>query len=148
MTSKQRFTVIPAVYLVLIKDNKVLLLRRLNTGYRDGWYSLPAGHIDGGEPAIRAMVREAKEEVGLNLEESDLRFVHLRHYAAEGMDGEYFALFFQADKWRGEPKNMEPNKCDELCWADLDDLPDNIIPAVASSLECIKNNIAYSDQDF
>ena len=46
---RKRNTNIPAVYLVLIKDGKVLMLERKNTGYMDGWYSFIAGHVEKGE---------------------------------------------------------------------------------------------------
>ncbi|HIE41446.1 MAG TPA: NUDIX domain-containing protein, partial [Candidatus Aenigmarchaeota archaeon] len=70
---KERFKIIPTVYLVLIKDNKILLSRRFNTGFHDGEYSFPAGHLDGNETLIQAMVREAKEEIGIELKPEDLK---------------------------------------------------------------------------
>ena len=56
----KRFTLLSAVHLVLIKDDKILLLRRKNTGYEDGKYSLVAGHLDGKESVTTAMIREAR----------------------------------------------------------------------------------------
>ena len=63
--AKERHKLIPSVYLVLIKNNKILLLRRFNTGFMDGYYSLPAGHVESNETLTSAMVREAKEEIGM-----------------------------------------------------------------------------------
>ncbi len=62
---KERYKFICAVYLILIKENKVLLLKRANTGYEDGNYSLVAGHMDGNETIKQAMIREATEEAGI-----------------------------------------------------------------------------------
>jgi len=63
--AKERFKITPAVYLVLMKENKILLSQRYNTGYFDNHYSFPAGHLDGEETLKQAMVREAKEETGI-----------------------------------------------------------------------------------
>ena len=84
MTNLQsRCELLVAVYLIFRDGDKVLLLKRANTGYRDGYYSLPSGHLNGGEPAIRAAIREAKEEVGVDIDLKDLRLVHTSHRYSE-----------------------------------------------------------------
>ncbi|MDO8592281.1 MAG: NUDIX domain-containing protein [bacterium] len=75
----ERFKIIPACYLVLIKDGRTLLLRRYNTGYEDGNYSLVAGHLDGEETFRHAMAREAEEEADIILTPDSLRVVHVMH---------------------------------------------------------------------
>lgn len=57
----------------------MLLLRRANTGYQDGKYSLIAGHLDGDEVAKDGMIREAKEEAGIAVASESLKLVHLAH---------------------------------------------------------------------
>lgn len=149
--AREYHKVIPAVYLVLRRGNKILLLRRANTGYMDGWYSLPSGHVDGGEPAITAAVREAQEEVALNLDPTHLRLVHTMHRQVNADDRaghERIDMFFAVVKWQGEPANNEPHKCDELRWEDTDALPDNMIPEVKLAIEKIVANEPYSDFNF
>lgn len=137
-----RFKLILSIYLILIKDGKVLLLRRANTGYEDGKYGLPAGHADGNESARVATAREAKEEAGIEVNPEDLKFTHCMHRLQED---ERVDFFFAADKWEGEPKNMEPEKCDDLSWFPLDDLPPNTIPYIKQALELYQQGIYYSE---
>ena len=66
--SKERFKLIVDVHLLLIRDGKIVLLKRANTGYEAGKYGLIAGHADGDETATEAMVREAREEAGIEIE--------------------------------------------------------------------------------
>lgn len=62
-----------------MKDKKVLLLRRFNTGYQDGNYSFPAGHVDEGESVADTLVREAKEEIGVGIKKKDINLAHVMH---------------------------------------------------------------------
>lgn len=71
--SKERFKVVPAVYLIVKNGDNILLSLRENTGYMDGYYSLVAGHVDGNEPARFACIREANEEAGMELKIDDLK---------------------------------------------------------------------------
>lgn len=112
-------------------------MRRFNTGYCDGLFSLPSGHLDGGETAKAGMAREAKEEIGIDFEdlERDLKFYHVIHRLNKGiLSNERIDLFFSADKWIGTPTNLEKDKCDCLEWHSLDNLPPNIIPNVRDVL--------------
>lgn len=137
-----RHQVIPAVHLFLIRDNQVLLLRRFNTGYEDGNYSVPAGHIDSGEHAVQSMIREAKEEINLDLEESQLEMSHVMNRLNNGE--ERIDFFFVVNDWQGEPIINEQDKCDQLRWSPIDDLPKNTIPYIQLALENINTNKVYS----
>lgn len=140
---KQRFKVIPTVYLLLIKDNKILLSRRYNTGFHDGDYGLPSGHLKGNETLRKASIREGVEEIGIDVNLEDLELVHVVSRKQE--DEERVNFFFLAKKWKGGPKNMEPDKCDDLRWFELDNLPNNIIPYIRQAIKSFSNNIFYSE---
>jgi ADP-ribose pyrophosphatase YjhB (NUDIX family) len=126
------FKVVAAVHLFLIRDGQVLLLRRFNTGYEDGQYSVIAGHLDGGEEVTTAMRREAREEAGIEIVPENLRVVGVMHRKSTE---ERIDFFLTATEWAGEITNREPTKCDELAWFDLDRLPENVIPYVRRALE-------------
>jgi len=142
---KERFKIIPAVYLILMEKNRILLSRRYNTGYFDNYYSFPAGHLDGEETLKQAMIRESKEEVGIVLDSSDLELVHTMNRKISG--NERIDFFFTAKKWQGELKIMEPEKCDDLSWFELNNLPNNIIPYVKQAIDSFLNNINYSERE-
>ena len=144
--AKERHKIVPASYLVLIKENKILLLRRFNTGYEDGNYSMIAGHVDQDESFTQCIVREAKEEAGITIKPEDLKIIHImQRITDEEQNNERIDLFFAIEKWEGDIENKEPHKCDDLSWFDLDKTPDNTIPYIKSAIENIKNKIFYSE---
>lgn len=138
----ERFKLVVAVHLILIENRKILLLRRYNTGYEDGNYSVVAGHIDGNESVIKAMQREALEEAGIKIKEEDLEIVHVMHRKSE--DRESIDYFLTCKSYEGEITIMEKDKCDELKFYNLDRLPINVIPYVRKGIEYYRNNIPFS----
>lgn len=144
--SKEKFKLIPAVYLILRRKDEVLLLRRANTGYQDGKYSLIAGHVDGDELATNEIKREAKEEAGINIDPSKLKFVHVAHRLNRNQVGqERIDLFYELWEWDGEVLNSEPEKCDDLSWYPIKKLPENMLPFVRLVLNDVANNVYYSE---
>ncbi len=147
--AKKYFKFVSAVYLFLIRDDHILLLRRANTGYEDGKYSLPAGHIEGKERATRAMIREAEEEIGIEVDEQQLHMVHVMHRISPGTHpsgcDERIEFFFEATAWSGEPRNMEVNKCDDVRFFPINQLPHNIIPYIAAAIEAYKKKSLFSE---
>ena len=142
--AKKRFKLVTFASLILRKEKKILLIRRYNTGFDDGFYAFAGGGVDGDEPNTSAVMREANEELGITLKKEDLKVVHALHIKSIN-GGEYVQFFMQANKWEGEPKIMEPNKCDDVKWFSLDALPQNIMPSVKSVIEHVNNNIFYSE---
>lgn len=140
--TKLRFQITPAVYLFLEQDDTILLLQRQNTGWQDGNYSVVAGHLNGGETLRQAMVREAREEVGIEIEESDLALVHVVHHQAEV---ERINFFLTARTWQGVVGNCEPEKCGGLIWKVFTDLPVNMDPVVRQAIGEYKKGRIYSE---
>ncbi len=147
--SAGRFKTVAAVYVIFIQDGQVLLLRRSNTGYEDGKYSLPAGHLDGDEPVRAAAAREAREETGIDIDPEDLEVVHVLHRftpaTGSAPSDEYVDFFFTATQWAEAPCIMEPDKCDELRWADIRDLPGLTIPYIRHVIEQVLQGKTFSE---
>jgi mutator protein MutT len=130
----ERFHIAVSVNIILQKDGRYLLLRRANTGWADGYYTMPAGHLDGGEALTAAAVREAKEEVGIDIDPHDLKLVHTMHRSNKEDDQERLDFYFLAQKWHGEPYIAEP-KADRLDWFSLSDLPKHTLENVRRTLQ-------------
>lgn len=133
-----------ASYLVLLKKNQVLLQRRFQTGWMDGFYSLPAGHTEPGEPFTTTLHREVKEEIGITLAPTTTKISHILHRSVSA-DYQIVDVFFTCTNWEGEPSICEPEKCDDLTWFPLEQLPENTIPYIKTALQNIQSGIVYSE---
>ena len=131
MSPTERLTMPVAVHMFLFKDEKVLLLRRFNTGFEDGNFSVPAGHLDGNETITEAASRELREELGVQSSIAQLKIVGVMHRKAASERIDFFVL---VKSWTHEPINREPDKCDCIEWHPLSDLPCNMVPYVRHAL--------------
>ena len=97
-----------------------------------GYYALPAGHIDKEENQYEALIREAKEELNIEIDLDGITnsYMVLRRNFFE-IDGKtlepYIDYYFEIKKYNGVPKIIEEDKCDELIWADVNNLPEPFI---------------------
>ena len=135
-------------HILFIRDGNVFLIRRANTGFGDGLYSVPAGHVDDGELIADAAAREAKEEAGIMVDRSSLVFahmVHVRKLTPELTDR--MQVFFVCMSWEGEPQNLEPEKCDHADWFPISALPTNMVRYVAQALEGFPSGVYFSHLD-
>ena len=137
-----RAAFLATVHLLFLHEDQILLARRFNTGYRDGEYSVPAGHLDGNETVIAAGMREAKEEIGVDIEAGDMAFSSVMH-RIEG--DERVDFFLRVQDWDGGIVNGEPDKCDDLRWVDVNALPDNTIPYVRRAIANHLNGITFDE---
>lgn len=139
----ERFTYIGSAYLFLIRDNKILLQRRFQTGFEDGKYGVPAGHLDGAETATEGCTREVREEIGITIDPIDLEVVHVMHRKTS--QDERIDFFMTAASYEGAITNCEPQKCDDLTWFDLDTLPENMVEYVRVALTQYLEGVTYSE---
>ncbi len=140
------FTQRSAVYLILQDPDtqQIVMILRQNTGYEDGHYGLPAGHIESGESATEAMVREAYEEIGIALDVADLQPVHVQQRRT--LDYVYFDVYFLAQRWQGQPQNCEPDKCGDVRWVALNAFPEHCVPFTRQILQTFwPDGVGYSE---
>lgn len=138
-----RYKMIVSVYLLLIDGKRVLLSRRFQTGYEDGKYSLPAGHVEEGESLTLALTREIKEELGIVVRPHGVRFAHLMHRKEED---ERIDVFFVSRLRGKKPKNCEPEKCDELRWVSMHLLPRNTVSYIRQAIGAILKKQWYGER--
>ncbi|MFH8407624.1 NUDIX domain-containing protein [Streptomyces sp. NPDC018019] len=128
-------TPIVDTHVILRDGDKVLLPRRGGPAdsYGHGRWHLPSGKLDAGEPLTVGAARETLEETGITVDPDYLRQVHVvHHHQAPGE--ERLGFFFLATRWEGEPVNREPDKCLDLRWFDVHDLPEDFIEYPAAGL--------------
>jgi mutator protein MutT len=137
-------TIIPAVAVIIRRGNAMLFAKRANTGFQDGKYCLPAGHVEPGETFREAAVREVMEEVGLQADPAKLRFVHVQQTMTPRDIRVH--VFFELDDWRGEPVNAEPAVHSEIAWLPSNDLPyDDMMGLIAAGLRQVAQGSAYDE---
>lgn len=136
-----RFKLRCAIYVLFTKDNKILLFRRINTGWHDGLYGIPGGHLEDGETVLEGACREALEETGLSVNPKDLELVHTVHRKS---NYDYIDIFFRVTKWDGEPRLTEENKSDKILWADINSLPENTSDYMKKAIDNIRKGILFS----
>lgn len=140
-----RYRVVPASYVLLLRGaaerTEVLLQLRANTGFMDGhWAAAAAGHVEAGETALAAAVREAGEELGVTVDPADLvplTVVHRSMRTGDPVD-ERVDFFFTCRRWSGRPHEAETGKTAGLDWFLLGALPDPTVPHEREVLEALR----------
>lgn len=137
----ERHKVTGDVHLVLRRGNEVLFGQRKNTGYEDGAWHLPSGHLEAGESVVTALIREAEEEIGIAVMPADVQFSHIMHNSSSGGR---MAFFFTVRSWEGEPENREPDKCSALQWFSMGELPEHMIDYCRAAMQHVGEGRPFS----
>ena len=131
------FALIPAAYVFLVDGDRVLLQMRAGTGYYDGWWAATAaGHVEFGETVFAGAARELLEEVGVEVDESELEPITAMHRTAPtGLPvDQRLDVFFVARAWRGIP-SLQEEKASALEWFPLSALPEHLVHHERFALE-------------
>ncbi|WP_129840157.1 NUDIX domain-containing protein [Streptomyces sp. RFCAC02] len=118
---------------VILRDGDKILMSQRGGPYGYGRWHLPSGKLDAGEPLTVGAARELYEETGVTVDPDHLRQVHIVHHR-QSDEIERIGVFFLATEWQGEPTNREPEKCLDLRWQSVHDLPEDVIEYPAAGL--------------
>lgn len=135
--------IVKGAFLFLLKENKILLYKRKSTSHFQNYFGVVSGNVEENEIYEAAIIREAEEETGLKIAQEELTVVHVMHRIDEQDQSMY--VFFLLEKWNGEIENKEPNRCEELIWTPLDELPKNIVPYVKDAINNYKAKKYFSE---
>jgi 8-oxo-dGTP diphosphatase len=122
-----------SVHVFFYRNEEVLLLKRQNTGFQDGNWSVVAGRMDGDEEVIAAAIREAREEAGVDIDPADIEIIGVMH--RKNTTSEWVDFFLKAHNWHGEITNKEPEKCEQLQWFHEKELPEHMVSYIRVALE-------------
>jgi 8-oxo-dGTP diphosphatase len=114
----------------------------VNSKSIQAWDDLVGGHIDDGESFREAVVREVKEETGIDISIEDVSVAHVMQHVHVA----YVSIFLTAKQWSGDGVIMESEKCDDLGWFPIDSLPEDILPYIATGLRNIQKDVFYSEE--
>lgn len=118
-------------------------MRRYQAHYMNGYYTPISGHVEKGEGVTEAMIREAKEEAGIDLMKEDLSMVYSLHRLDN--EKEYIDFFFTTKQWSGKLTNMEPEKCDDMKWFPKTELPEKEYPHVKFVRSAIQRGETFGE---
>jgi ADP-ribose pyrophosphatase YjhB (NUDIX family) len=140
--NQPRLTIVCAPHLILIRDTNVLLGKRCNTGYADGFWHVPGGHMEKGENILDALIREMEEEIGIQIDPTGIDLAHAVH--DNGTNEGRMQMFFTIQDWDGEIENKEPEKCEGLDWFPIDNLPEKTVPYAKQAIELSQKGVRFS----
>lgn len=117
---------------ILVKDNTVLIGKRLNAHGENTW-AFPGGHLEFFEDVASCARREVLEETGLEV--GNVSFATLTNDFFETEQKHYITIFMHCEYIAGEPQLLEPHKCKQWIWADWRDLPKPLFVSVENLLK-------------
>lgn len=133
-------TIKVGVAVVVKRDGKILLGKRLNVAGSGSW-GLPGGHLEYGESLTAAAKRELLEETGLHAD--GLEFINITNDPRD--DRHYIHLVFIAHAFTGEPRLMEPDKCAGWEWFESSRLPEPIFYGHKKLLQAVLKDCLFDD---
>lgn len=117
------------VGVLVIEDGRVLLGRR-KSAHGAGSWAAPGGHLEFGESIEACAQREVREETGIEI--CNLRPGPFTNDVFHAEQKHYVTVFMVAKRKSGEPRALEPEKCEAWAWFDWADLPEPLFEPLAN----------------
>ncbi len=130
-------------YAVAVADGRILLCRIAPSYPEEGQWTLPGGGIDWGEHPDVALVREVREETGIDLESFTLAGIDsVTLEEAAGRPAMHAVRFIYRCVASGEPNVVEENgSVDTAMWVPLENLREiSTAPIVDRALQIVKSS--------
>lgn len=129
------------VGVMIFKNNKILLGKRKGS-HGEGEFAFPGGHLEYMEGFEECAKREVLEECGVEIK--NVQFQYLanevryapKHYVHIGLIAEWSG---------GEPRSLEPHKCELWSWYDINNLPKPLFEICKMSIDSYKTGKTYYD---
>lgn len=120
---------------LIINDKKetLLLKRGVKSKNQAGYWSKPGGTVEFGEKIEDTIRREIMEEFGVEIEL--IKFLGFTNHIMKEENQHWLSISYLAKIIKGEPKNLEPEKHDEIRWFKLNNLPDKLAQTTSEIIE-------------
>jgi 8-oxo-dGTP diphosphatase len=139
MVEKQQIRI--GIGIMILKEGKVLLGKRKGS-HGEGEYSFPGGHLEYMESFEECVLREIKEECGIEIQNLRFQFLaNMQEYAPK----HYCHIGMIADWKSGEPQVLEPEKCERWEWYSLKNLPSPIFLSCQWGIDSHREGFIFKD---
>ena len=129
------------VGITIIKDGKVLLGKRKGS-HGAGEWATPGGHLEYMESFKDCVLRELAEECGIEIDNVRFQYVaNMKNYPPK----HYCHIGMLADWKSGEPQVLEPDKCEEWIWFDVDKIPENTFVSSKWGIDALREKFIFKD---
>lgn len=129
---------------VMIQNKKGEALLGLRQGsHGAGEWAFPGGYLEFGETVFQTAKREVMEEAGLGVDEFELISVADETRYIKTDEKQFLNIGVKAKYKGGEPRVMEPEKCQEWRWFGLNNLPDKLLEGTELTIKNFKAGKIY-----